>query len=87
MSQSRRTVAKRAPGSASFRPATAQIAQRHAAIRAKGSWFNVAAVTRNVETLFERMHRPHRAGLLLEDLMVEHSAPALHAASSAELCS
>lgn len=46
--------------------------QRHAAIRAKSNWFSVAAVAYDLET-------PQ------EDLMVEHRAPALPAASSAEL--
>jgi hypothetical protein len=87
MSQSRRTAAKRTAGSSSLRPATAQIDQFHAAIRAKTSLFNAAAVTRNLEALFEQMYRGYRAGLPPEDLMVEHRAPAPHAASSAELCS
>ena len=87
MSQSRRTAAKRAAGSSSFRPATAQIDQLHAAIRAKSSRFNAAAVTRNLETLFEPMYRRYRAGLPPDHLMVEHRAPAPRAASSAELCS
>ena len=87
MIMSRRTGAKRAAGSSSFRPATAQIDQLHAALRAKGSRFNAAAVTRHLETLFEPMYRRYRAGLPPEDLMVEHRAPALRAASSAELCS
>jgi hypothetical protein len=87
MTMSRRTAVKRAAGSSSFRPAAAQIDQLHAAIRAKSSWFNAAAVACNLETLFERMYRRYRAGLPPEDLMVEHRAPALHAASSAKLCS
>ena len=87
MIKSRRTAAKRAAGSSFFRPATAQIDHLHAATRAKSSRFNATAVTRNLETLFERMYRHYRAGLAPEDLMVEHGAPAPHAASSAELCS
>jgi hypothetical protein len=87
MSQSRRTAATRAAGSSSFCPAAAQIDQLHAVARAKSSWFNVAAVTRNLETLFEVMYRRYRAGLPLHHLMVEHRAPAPHAASGAELCS
>ena len=71
MSQSRRTVAK----PQDLLPS----------VRRQSSWFNVAAVTRNVETLFERMYRRYRAVLPQEDLMVEHRAPALPAASSAEL--
>jgi hypothetical protein len=86
MSQSRLSAAKRAAGSPPLRLATAQIDQRHAATRAKSSWFDVAAVTRNVETLLERMYR-YGAGLPPDDLMVERHAPAPRAASSAELCS
>jgi hypothetical protein len=67
--------------------ATAQIDQRHVATCAKSSWVNVAAVARKLETHFERMYRQYRAGLPLEDLMVEHRAPAPHEASTAELCS
>ena len=67
--------------------ATAQIDQSNAATRPKSSWVNVAAVARKLETLFERMYRRYRVGLPLEDLMVEHRAPAPHQASSAELCS
>jgi hypothetical protein len=85
MSHSRRTGAKRATGSSSFRPATAQIDQLHAAVRAKGSQFNVAAVARNFESLFGRMHRRYRASVPPDHLMVEHGAPAPHAASNAEL--
>ena len=51
------------------------------------SRFNVGAVTRNLETLFERMYRRYRAGLPPDHLTVEHGAPAPRAASSAELCS
>jgi hypothetical protein len=87
MSQSRCTGAKRAAGSSSFRPATAQIDQLHAATRAKSSRFNAAAVTRNLESLFEPMYRRCRAGLPPDDLMVEQRAQAPRAASSAELCS
>ena len=87
MSQSRRAAAKRAAGCSSFRPATTQIDQLRAAIRAKSSRFNAAAVTRNLESLFEPMYQRCRAGLPPEDLMVEHGAPAPHAASNAELCS
>ena len=61
--------------------------QRHAATCPKTLWFKVAAVARKLETLFERMYRQYRAGLPLEDLMVEHRAPAPHEASSAEFCS
>jgi hypothetical protein len=53
VSKSRRTAAKRAAGSSSFRPAAAQIDQLRAATRAKSSRFNAVAVTRNLETLFE----------------------------------
>jgi len=87
MRESRRTAAKRAAGSSSLRPATAQIDQLHAAIRAKSSGFTVAAVTRNLETLFGRMYRRYGAGLWPDHLLVEHGAPAPHAAPNAELCS
>jgi hypothetical protein len=87
MTMSRRTAAKRTAGSSSFRPAAAQIDQLHAATRAKSSWFNAAAVARNLETRFEQMYRRYRAGLPPDHLMVEHRAPALHRASSAKLCS
>ena len=87
MSESRRTGAKRAAGSCFFYAATAQIDQLHAALRAKSSRFNAAAVTSNLETLFEPMYRRHRAVLPPDHLMVEHRAPTLRAASSAELCS
>lgn len=40
-----------------------------------------------LETLFEQMYRRYRAGLAPDHLMVEHRAPAPHAASTAELCS
>jgi hypothetical protein len=84
MSKSRRTAAKRTAGSSSFSPAAAQVDQLHATTRTKSSLFN-AAVTRNLETLFEQMYRRYRAGLSLDHLMVEQRPPALHAASSAEL--
>jgi hypothetical protein len=87
MNQSRRTAANRVAGSSSFHPATAQIDQLYAAMRGNSSWFDVAAVTCNLETLFEQMYRRDRTGPLLEDLMVEHRSPAPHAASSTELCS
>jgi hypothetical protein len=87
MSQSRRTAAERTAGFSSFRPAAAQIDQLHAAIRAKSSRPNVAAVTRNLETLFEQMPQWCRAGLPPDHLMVGHCAPAPQAASSAEVCS
>ena len=87
MSQSRRTAAKRAAGSSSFRPATAQFDQLHVALRAKSSRFNAAAITRNIETLFEQMYRRYRAGPPPDHLVVEHLAPVLRAASSAKLCS
>jgi hypothetical protein len=86
MGRSKRTAEKRAAGSPSFRPATAQIDQLDAATRAKSSWFNAAAITRNLETLFEPMYRRYRAGLPPDHLMVEHRAPAPRAASGAELC-
>ena len=53
----------------------------------QGSRFNAAAVTCNLETLFEQMYRRYRARPATGHLMVEHRAPAPHAASSAELCS
>jgi hypothetical protein len=56
-------------------------------VTAMSSRFNVGAVTRNLETLFERMYRRYRAGLPPDHLTVEHGAPAPRAASSAELCS
>jgi hypothetical protein len=87
MNESRRTAAKHTAGSSSFRPAAAQIDQLHAAIRAKRSRFNVAAVTCNLETLFEQMYRRYRAGLPPTHLLMEYHAPAPHAASTAELCS
>jgi hypothetical protein len=87
MSKSRRTATKRTAGSSSFRRSAAQIDQLHAATRAKSSRFDAAVVARNLEKLFEQMYRRYRAGLPPEDLMVEHRAPAPHAASSAELCS
>jgi hypothetical protein len=87
MSESRRAAAKRAAGSPSFRPATAQIDQLHAVIRPKSSRFNAAAVARHLESLFEPMYRRCRAGLPPDHLMVEHGAPAPHAASNAELSS
>jgi hypothetical protein len=87
MNQSRRIAAKRAAGSSSFRPATAQIDQLYAATRGNSLRFDVAAVACNLETLFEQMYRRYRTGPPLEDLMVEHGAPAPHAALSAELCS
>jgi hypothetical protein len=87
MNQSRRTAAKRVAGYSSFRPATAQIDQLYAATRSNSSRFDVAAVTCNLETLFEQMYRRYRTGPPLEDLMVEHGAPAPHAAATAELCS
>jgi hypothetical protein len=87
MNQNRRTGAERAAASSSFRPATAQIDQLCAATRAKSSRFNAAAVTRDLETLFEQTYRQCRAGLPPEDLMVEHGAPAPHVASSLESCS
>jgi hypothetical protein len=86
MNQSRRTAANRVAGS-SFRPAPAPIDQLYAATRGNSSRFDVAAVTCNLETLFERMYRRYRTGPPLEDLMVEHGAAASHAATSAELCS
>jgi hypothetical protein len=85
VSKSRRSAANRIAGFSSFRSAAAQIDQHRAATRAKSSLFNATAVTLNLETLFEEMYRRYRAGLLPEDLMVEHRAPAPHAASSAEL--
>jgi hypothetical protein len=87
MTKPRCSAAKRAAGSSSFRPAAAQIDQLHAAARAKSSRFNAAAVTRNLETLFEQMYRGYRAGLPPDHLMVEHRTAAPHAASSAELWS
>jgi hypothetical protein len=87
MSQSRRTAAKPAAGPSSFRPATVQSDQLHAAIRAKSSRFNGAAVTRNPETLFRPMYRRYGASLWPDHLVVEHGARAPHAAPSAELCS
>jgi hypothetical protein len=82
MNQSRCTAAKRVTGTSSFHPAAVQIDQLTPAARANSSRFNVTAVTCNLETLFEQMYRRDRTGPLLEDLMVEHSAPAPHA----ELC-
>jgi hypothetical protein len=87
MNQSRRTAANRVAGSSSFRPATAQIDQLYAARRGNSSRFDVAAVTCNLETLFEQMYRRYRTGPPMEDLMVEHGAAVPRAASSAELCS
>jgi hypothetical protein len=86
MNQSRCTAAKHVAGPSSFRPAAVQIEQLTPAARAQSSRFDVAAVTCNLEKLFEEMYRRYRAGLLLEDSMVEHRGPAVHAASSAELC-
>jgi hypothetical protein len=85
MNQSRRTAANRIAGSSSFRPATAQIDQLYA--RDNSSQFDVAAVTCNLETIFEQMYRRYRTGPPLEDLIVEHGAAAPHAAASVELCS
>ena len=82
-----RSAAKRAAGSSSFRLVTAQIAQLHAATPAKSSLFNAAAVSGNLETLFEQMYRRYRSSLPPDHLMMEHRAPVPHAASSAELCS
>jgi hypothetical protein len=82
MNQSRRSAAKRVAGSSFFRPAAAQNDQLDAATRATSPWVNVAAFPCNLETLFEQMYRRDRTGPLLEDLMVERSAPAPHA----ELC-
>jgi hypothetical protein len=87
MSQSRRTAAKPAAGPSSFRPATVQIDELHAAIRAQSSRFTAAAVARKLGTFFGRMYRRYRAGLPPDHLVVEHGAPAPHAASSAKLCS
>jgi hypothetical protein len=86
MNQSRRTAANRVAGYSSFRPAIAQIDPLYAATRASSSRFDIAAVTCNLETLFEQMHRRYQTGPPLEDLMVEHGAAASHAATSAELC-
>jgi hypothetical protein len=87
MSQSRPSTAKRIAGSSSFLPAAAQMDQLDAATCAKSPRFNAAAVTRNLETLFEQMYQRYRAGLPPGHLMVEHGVPAPHAASSVELCS
>jgi hypothetical protein len=87
VSKSRCTAAKRAAGSSSFRQTAAQTDQLRAATRAKSSRFNAAAVTRNVGTIFEEIYRRYPAGLPLDHFMAEQRAPALHAASSAELCS
>jgi hypothetical protein len=86
MTKSRRTAAQRIAGSSSFCPAAAQIDQLHAATCAKTSRFNAAAVTRNLETLSEQMYRRYGAGLPPDQLMVEHRAPALDAASITGLC-
>ena len=87
MNQSRRTAAKRVAGYSSFRLATAQIDQLYAATRGNSSRFDIAAVTCNLETLFEQMYRRYRTGPRLEDLMEEHGVAAPHAAATAELCS
>jgi hypothetical protein len=75
VSKGRCTAAKRAAGISSFRRTAAQTDQLRAAIRAKSSRFNAAAVTHNLERLFEQMYRRHRAGLPLDHLMVEQRAP------------
>jgi hypothetical protein len=80
------TVPNRAAGSSSLRPAAAQIDRLDAATRAKSSWFNAAAVARNLEPPFERMYRRCQTGLPLHQLTVEQRAPAPCAAPSAELC-
>jgi hypothetical protein len=85
MSKSRRSAAKRTAGFCSFRLATAQINELDAGAGARSSGFNAAAVTRNLETLFDQVYR-RRAGLPPAHLMAEHRTPSLHAASSPELC-
>ena len=87
MNTRRGTAAKRGAGPSSFRPAAAQIDQLYAATRAKGSRFDVAAVTGNLERRYEKMYRQYPAGLLPDHLMPEHPASAPQAASIAELCS
>ena len=85
VTKSRCIAARGLAGSSSFRSAAAQIDQLHAATRAKSALFDAAAVTRDLETLFEQMYRRDGAGPPPQDLMVEHCAPVPHAASSAEL--
>ena len=86
VTKSRCIAARGLAGSSSFRSAAAQIDQLRAATRAKSSRFNAAAVTHNFETLSEQMYRRCRAGLPAGHLMVEHCAPAPHAASNAKRC-
>jgi hypothetical protein len=87
MSESRRTVVKRTAGFSSFRLTAVQIDQLHGATHAKSSQLNGAAVTRNLEMLFEQMYRRYRGGLPSDHPLVERSAPAPRAASSAQVCS
>jgi len=87
MNQSRRTAVQRVAGSSFFRPSAAQIDQLDAATRRESSRFDVAAVTCNLEALFEQMYRRYWPSLPPNSLTVEHRATALHAASSTELCS
>jgi hypothetical protein len=73
MYKSPRTALKRLAETSSFNLATTKNDQVWAAAGVKSSRFSV--------------YRRNRAGLQLEDLVVERRGPALHAASSAELCS
>lgn len=87
VNSSRRTAAKRFARSSSFPPAAARIDQLHAATSARSPRFKAAAVTRNLETVFDQMYRGHRAGLRPDHLLVGHRAAKPCAASSAELWS
>lgn len=87
MSKSRRAAATRIAESCSFCPPAAQIDQLYVATRAKSSRFKAAAVTGDVQTLFEPMYRRNQAGLPPAYLMVGHRVLAPHAALSAEFCS
>jgi hypothetical protein len=87
MDQSRCTAANCAARPSSFRPVAAQIDQLTLAARAKNSRFDVAAVTCNLETVFEQMYRRYLAGLPPDHRLVEHRGSELTAALSAELCS
>ena len=78
MTMSRRNAAKQHCRIFFLPSGATQIDQLHAALRAKSSRFNVAAVTRNLETLFEPMYRRYRACPPPEDLLLEHRSGAAH---------